>query len=49
MYFTPDGHSVSLRKVLEAELRNYEQGEPSKKLGRVTRLHGLSWCTAGLN
>ena len=35
MYFTPDGHSMSLRKVLEAEIRNYEQGEPSKK-ARVT-------------
>ncbi len=36
MYFTPDGHGVSLRKVLEAGIRNYEQGEPSKK-PRVTQ------------
>ena len=25
------GHGVSLRKVLEAEILNYEQGEPTKK------------------
>ena len=31
IYITQDGHGVSLRKVLEAEIRNYEQGEPSKK------------------
>ena len=35
LYITQDGHGVSLRKVLEAEIRNYEQGEPSKK-ARVT-------------
>jgi hypothetical protein len=31
IYITQDGHGVSLRKVLEAEILNYEQGEPSKK------------------
>jgi hypothetical protein len=31
IYITQDGHGVSLRKVLEAEILNYEQGEPTKK------------------
>jgi hypothetical protein len=31
IYITQDGHSVSLCKVLEAEILNYEQGEPTKK------------------
>ncbi len=31
IYITQDGHDVSLRKVLEAEILNYEQGEPTKK------------------
>ena len=35
IYITQDGHGVSLRKVLEAEILNYEQGEPTKK-GHVT-------------
>jgi hypothetical protein len=35
IYITHDGHGVSLRKVLEAEILNYEQGEPTKK-ARVT-------------
>ena len=35
IYITQDGHGVSLRKVLEAEILNYEQGEPTKK-ARVT-------------
>ena len=35
MYITQDGHGVSLRKVLEAEIGNYERGEPTKK-ARVT-------------
>ena len=35
MYITQDGHGASLRKVLEAEIGNYEQGEPTKK-ARVT-------------
>ncbi len=26
VYITQDGHCVSLRKVLEAEILNYEQG-----------------------
>jgi hypothetical protein len=36
IYITQDGHGVSLRKALEAEILNYEQGEPTKK-ARVTR------------
>ncbi len=32
IYITQDGHGVSLRKVLEAEILNYEQGEPTKKV-----------------
>jgi hypothetical protein len=35
IYIMQDGHGVSLRKVLEAEILNYEQGEPTKK-ARVT-------------
>ncbi len=35
MYITQDGHGLSLRKVLEVEIRNKEQGEPTKK-ARVT-------------
>jgi len=35
IYITQDGHGVSLRRVLEAEILNYEQGEPTKK-ARVT-------------
>ena len=35
IYITQDGHGVSLRKVLEAEIGNYERGEPTKK-ARVT-------------
>jgi hypothetical protein len=31
IYITQDGHCVSLRKVLEVEILNYEQGEPTKK------------------
>ncbi len=31
IYITQDGHGVSLRKVLEAEILNYEQGEPTNK------------------
>jgi hypothetical protein len=36
LYITQDGHDVSLRKVLEAEISFYEQGEPFKK-ARVTQ------------
>jgi hypothetical protein len=31
IYITQDGHCVSLHKVLEAEILNYVQGEPTKK------------------
>ncbi len=37
IYITQDGHCVSLRRALEAELFNYEQGEPTKK-ARVMKL-----------
>ncbi len=45
IYITQDGHGVSLRKVLEAEILNYEQGEPTKKAhvtpaGRKGRAEG---------
>ena len=36
IYITQDGHGVSLRRALEAEILNYEQGEPTKK-ARVTK------------
>ena len=31
IYIVQDGHGVSLRKVLEMEILDYEQGEPTKK------------------
>ncbi len=43
MYFTPDGHGVSLRKVLEAETRS-RASRPRRQGSLVTRNH-IDSCT----